>query len=363
MKFSISKIIAHIAGCLVFLVLPVLFAPGPSSIMAVLKVPPTQRDILTNLLLIVFFYINYFVLIPVLYFSRKYVLFFLIAGSCFFIVALLPLKLIKDRDDYKPKAVMHAITGNTYLQQPPPGAPPEETHRPPPEPDGSAVFETAHRFILFVAILFFSLVLSINNRWKQAEQEKLNAELSYLKAQINPHFLFNTLNTIYALAIEKSDKTAVAVVKLSEMMRYILTESEKDYTLLENELSYIDNYVLLQQIRFGESVRLSYHIEGDVSGKKIAPLLLIPFIENAFKYGINAETDSKIKISIKTNASILNMEVENKKVLVQQNSNESSGIGIGNTKSRLRLLYPGRHLLSINEDTNLFSVKLELQVV
>lgn len=315
------------------------------------------------MLLIVFFYINYFVLIPGLYFSRKYVLFFLIAVSYFFGVAFLPSKLIKDRGDQKHEIGMLWVRGNTYLQQPPPGASLEENYRPPPEPDGGAIFEIAHRFILFVAILFFSLVLSIDNRWKQAEQEKLNAELSYLKAQINPHFLFNTLDTIYALAIEKSEKTAVAVVKLSEMMRYILTESEKDYTLLENELSYIDNYVVLQQIRFGESVRLSYRLEDDVSGKKIAPLLLIPFIENAFKYGVNAEADSAIKISIKTIASTLNMEVENKKVLVQQNSNESSGIGIGNTKSRLRLLYPGRHLLNINEDTNLFSVKLELQLI
>ena len=131
-------------------------------------------------------------------------------------------------------------------------------------------------------------MLKINSRLKLAEKEKVNAELSYLKAQINPHFLFNTLNSIYSLAIEKSDYTATAVVKLSSMMRYVITDASHKFVPLEKEINYISNYIELQKLRIDSSIKLMYTVTGDISDKKIAPLVLISFIENAFKYGVNA---------------------------------------------------------------------------
>src|ERR1700748_3501739 len=188
-------------------------------------------------------------------------------------------------------------------------------------------------------------MLKISNRLKLAEREKVNAELSYLKAQINPHFLFNTLNSIYSLAIEKSDYTATAVVKLSGMMRYVITDASHKFVSLEKEINYISDYIELQKIRLDDSIKLSYSVSGDPADKIVAPLVLISFIENAFKYGVNAEENSEIKIHIDSTKGYVHLRVFNKKVKIQQVNTHTSGLGIENTINRLQLLYPGRHKL------------------
>lgn len=192
--------------------------------------------------------------------------------------------------------------------------------------------------------------------------EKTNAELSYLKAQINPHFLFNTLNSIYSLAILKSDKTADAVVKLSDMMRYVLNDSNANFTDLEKELNYIANYIELQRMRLTSNVKLTYSCEGNVFDKKLAPLVLIPFIENAFKHGVNSEEDSVIDIKIKVSQTALNLNVRNKCVSSNNNTLNKSGLGIENTKQRLNLLYPENHSLEISEKDNYYTVNLTLNI-
>jgi LytS/YehU family sensor histidine kinase len=243
---------------------------------------------------------------------------------------------------------------------------------PPPPPDGagpmprkpeegSILFEFGHNLFRFSVVTFVSLTLMISNRWKRAEKEKLNAELSYLKAQINPHFLFNTLNSIYSLAIQKSDLTPSAVVKLSAMMRYVVSESNRDFVPLDKELSYIRNYVELQQLRFGEAVQLLFFVHGNAGSSKIAPLILIPFVENAFKHGINAEESSCIRISIDIDNNELRLEVFNNKVFVRREE-EKSGLGIENTRGRLHLLYPNRHSLVITDTEESFSVLLTIRL-
>ena len=214
-----------------------------------------------------------------------------------------------------------------------------------------------------MAVAFFSLLLSIRSRWKQTEKEKLNAELSYLKAQINPHFLFNTLNSIYSLAIQKSDATPEAVRKLSTMMRYILTESNVDFVPLHKEIDYIRNYIDLQQLRFGNELKLNYSIWGSEKNKQIAPLVLISFIENAFKYGINAEEDTHIKIVINIYETRLEMLVSNNIVTVQVSEEDKSGIGLENTRNRLQLVYPYAHKLQITEDEKTYFVNLSIDLV
>jgi len=346
----------------------VLFAPGHSDLMSVIRVEPTQRDLITNLLITAFFYVNYFLLIPRLYFPKKYFLFFAIASLYFLLIAVIPAALIPhrqygiDREMHAPGPPGNSKPGGHSVEMPPSNE--SKSKLPPPEPDGNTPFEIVHRFILFIAILFFSLVLSINNRWKQAEKEKINAELSYLKAQINPHFLFNTLNSIYSLAIEKSDRTATAVVKLSDMMRYVLTESGEAFTALEKEITYISNFIELQRIRFGDSIRLNYSVEGNVKGKAIAPLLLISFIENAFKHGVNAAEDSCINITIEVSERNLAMQVGNNIVAVRQNNvEEANGLGLQNTKNRLQLLYPGKHSLEIKQTRLTYTVSLSIELI
>lgn len=271
--------------------------------------------------------------------------------ACFFLIAYLPSLIINDAGSFgAPRNMI------------PPGdhpGPPGDMHKGPPM--GFSFWgRINHNFFLFFAVFFFSLLLRIALQWRQAQKEKSDAELSYLKAQINPHFLFNTLNSIYSLAIDKSDNTAPAVAKLSGMMRYVISDATKEFVPLEKEIAYIKSYIELQRVRFGESIHLFFEISGNPAGKQIAPLILIPFIENAFKYGVNAEEDSMIRIHIFIEENKLNMEVQNNKVNVQMAHEDKTGTGIANTQSRLRLLYPARHLLKIADNEKEFSVSLTL---
>jgi sensor histidine kinase YesM len=197
---------------------------------------------------------------------------------------------------------------------------------------------------------------------KQSEKEKLKAELSYFKAQINPHFLFNTLNTIYSLAIQKAGNTAEAVVKLSGMMRYVLSDASHDYVALEKEIGYISDYIELQKIRFGETVRIDYQPCDPDSGKSIAPLVLIPFIENAFKFGVNPGEDSFIGITISLSGDELHLKVFNNKVNGSQETETTGGLGIVNAKHRLDLLYPEKHKLIIEDKETEFTVDLYINL-
>lgn len=377
MNFKVRQFLIHLAGCILFLMLPLLFAPDAPESFNIFRSQPTQRNLIAYILMIAFFYFNYFLLIPKLYFERRYGTFLLTTFICFIIVATLPSVLLPERRPSGPPP-----NGSMRSKTPPHGTQPgdmrampsrEEPPPPPPQRDERlspsqgftlfSLFNIAQHLFIFLAVAFFSLVLRISNRWKQTESEKINAELLYLRGQINPHFLFNTLNNIYSLALEKSDNTATAVVKLSGMMRYVLNETHKDFVSLDKEITYISSYIELQQMRFENSISLLYRVTGDTTEKKIAPLILITFIENAFKHGINAEEDSCIRISIDILPNELNMLVRNNKVHIETPIEEHSGLGIENTKNRLKLLYPSRHTLMIQENEKNFTVSLNLQFV
>jgi LytS/YehU family sensor histidine kinase len=217
------------------------------------------------------------------------------------------------------------------------------------------LFDIGQHLLLFLVVFFFSLMISISNRWKQTEKEKLSAEVSFLKAQINPHFLFNTLNSIYALAINREEKTADAVVQLSEMMRYIIRDANDEVVALQKEINYISNYIALQKTRLGDTVIINYHVQGNTSGKQIAPLILISFIENAFKHGVNPDKNSKIEISIILMENNLRLYVFNRKT---SSLREEQGIGLQNSKERLKLLYASKHELAISNKEDSYSVHL-----
>jgi sensor histidine kinase YesM len=200
------------------------------------------------------------------------------------------------------------------------------------------------------------LILRISDRLKQTEEARRKAELSYLQAQINPHFLFNTLNSIYSLSIEKSDQVADAVVKLSNMMRYVLTEANKPLVSLKKEIDYINGYIDLQKYRVSNTVDIHLTINGEATHQEIAPLLLITFIENAFKYGVNPEVPSEIIIEIDIGTDDMHLLVKNKKATIK--NTERTGLGIKNVKQRLEMLYPGKHTLTVHDGTSDFSVSL-----
>ena len=197
--------------------------------------------------------------------------------------------------------------------------------------------------------------------WQKVEKEKVDAELSFLKAQINPHFLFNTLNSIYAMAVTKSEQTAEAIEVFSDMMRYVMNETNNEFVTLQSNIDYISNYITLQRMRLTESVSLSYKVEGNAAGVFIAPMLLISFIENAFKYGISTENRSQIGIHIAIKNGELEMNISNT-IHPRNNSKTTDKIGVKNTIARLNLLYPGKYNINQRQQNNMYVVALKLQL-
>lgn len=341
MKSKPLKISLHIIGGLIFLSIPVLVSPDIFNIKQLFTIPPFLRDFTTYFIILLFFYLNYFVLIPKLYHNNKARLYFTIVLVFYLIAEILPRVLFHELHHHR----HHGHEGMAG-----------------PRPAFVMWMDISRHFFLFLVAFFAALILKVNKKLKSAQQEKTNAELSYLKAQINPHFLFNTLNSIYSLAIQKSDETANAVVKLSGMMRYVLTESKNDFVMLDKELNYIRDYIELQKLRLDKSVVLKVNITGDSSNKQIAPLILIPFIENAFKHGVNPEQNSEIIIDIGVNESLVNLLVKNRKVTVDNSTETQTGLGIENTRKRLGLIYPGKHYLTIEDNPDIFSVSLSIKV-
>lgn len=222
--------------------------------------------------------------------------------------------------------------------------------------------------VLFLLIFTMGTSISVVQRWlkteqtrKETENEKLNTELSFLKSQVNPHFFFNTLNNIYSLAVVRSELTAPAVMKLSAIMRYILTETQRDLVPLSNEVEFIHNFIDLQKVRLTDKVSLNFTTEGSISDLLIAPLLFIPFVENAFKYGVSTKEASSITIEIKTVGNTVVFTAVNYIVPSENNLMENTGIGINNVKRRLELMYPGKHQLSTTQKDNYYTVHLEIE--
>lgn len=205
-----------------------------------------------------------------------------------------------------------------------------------------------------------SLFLRTREHLQRVEGEKLQTELNFLKAQIQPHFLFNTLNSIYALVVQKNDHAADAVVMLSDFLRYIIREAGNKQVDLAKELQFIENYLGLQKARLGNTVELEYTLPEATSGESIAPLILFSFVENAFKHGVNPEEASSIKIQIGLDQHVLALKVFNKKVNTLQQ--ELGGIGVQNTRERLMHLYPHRHQLEILDNPTDYTVHLTINL-
>ncbi|MES2776281.1 MAG: sensor histidine kinase [Bacteroidota bacterium] len=354
---SASRIAWHLFACIAFLTLPLILSPHPAEQKNWVFSLPTLRDFLSSALMLIIFYANYYLLIPKLYFRKKYLLYVSCIVLGFLMVSFLPSILTGNNP-------LDAPVEKQFQQRPsPPPGEFEQQHIMPPRPAGSTFYqEIKHNIILFVAVILFSLLLSIRNRLFLAETARQNAELQFLKAQINPHFLFNTLNSIYSLAIQKDDKTADAVVQLSELMRYIIKDANSDEVSLEKELSYIDNFIELQRSRLGDTATIRYQVSGSPAGKKIAPLILVTFIENAFKHGVNPDEDSAIDISITINENQLHLKASNKKVPVNGSGETSARIGIANAKERLALTYAGKHQLEITDATSFYTVNLLMEL-
>ena len=207
--------------------------------------------------------------------------------------------------------------------------------------------------------------LKQQNIKKDLESKTLQSELNFLRSQINPHFLFNTLNSLYALTLKKSDFAPEIVLKLSEMMRYMLYECNEKTVSLLNEINYIRNYLELEKLRHGNKMDIKFDIEGDFEAQRIAPLMLMPFIENSFKHGINNQISRGfVYLHIKIENSHLTMTLDNSKTpfMPKIDTKKSGGIGLINVKRRLDILYPNHYTLDIEENPDTYRVNINIQL-
>lgn len=243
--------------------------------------------------------------------------------------------------------------------------------RPPPEGDFWAFrysMFTMSTTIVFAVPYIFGTMVKVYTEWqknedlrKLVEKEKIQSELNFLKTQINPHFLFNSLNTIYSLSVKQSTDTSEAIINLSELMRYMLYEADKKLVPLAKELEYIKSYVALQRLRLANSENVTLKISGEEKGKVIPPLLFISFIENAFKYGTDYNGKSNVKINLSIRNESIQLYVKNI-IGSFKAKTKSSGVGLENVRNRLKYLYPDAHVLNIIDDGKTYTVDLTLNL-
>ncbi len=210
--------------------------------------------------------------------------------------------------------------------------------------------------------------LSLGKQWLlqqrqllQAQQEKIIAELQLLKAQVHPHFLFNTLNNIYSFSLDRSPKTPELILKLSSLLSYMLYDCKAEEVRLEKEVAIMKDYIDLEKERYGDTIEISWNVEGDSMDNFISPLLMLPFLENAFKHGASEQIEKPwMGVDISVANHVLKCKITNSKNEII--AHRSNGIGISNVKKRLELLHPGKYELKINDEGDFFAVSLMVKL-
>lgn len=325
----------HVSLWLAFLLIPLFFIENEAS-----QIRYITLGWFLELLLAAYFYYNYLFLIPKFLLKKRILLFLILLFAGMFVISLLNTGFVYFTYDIFP----HRWKFNFWWS-----------------------FKSTIYPSLFIIAL--SSAIRITGEWfknerikEEMEAEKLYSDLAFLKSQINPHFLFNTLNNICSLARKKSDDTENAIIKLSQIMRYMLQDSKDEKVCLEKEVEYLESYIELQQMRLSEQIKTSFTVEGDPTLYMIQPLLLIPFVENAFKHGVSYYEVSNIEITLVLRENRLEFSVFNHKVKHKDEAIEpGSGIGLENVTRRLELLYPHAHELKIKDDGEHYRVDLSIQ--
>ncbi|QJD96294.1 histidine kinase [Mucilaginibacter robiniae] len=380
-----TTFIIHAAGWLLFLVFPLLFLnSNPKNSIGILLSSPYYW--LFCLTYIGIFYLNTSYLIPQLFFRKKYVDYGIIVLVLFsFVYYFQPFdKLLKHHALKQP-----LIASDSAMIGPHPMPPGGDTLGAPssnqmfgplPHQDLRMQDPALKRpkgilqhyqdvdivsLFLFFIITALSIATRTVKQWQNTEQkvmkaeaEKVNAELSFLKAQINPHFLFNTLNNIYTLSVMNSEHTSDSIMKLSNIMRYVTDDVTQKFVPLQDDIDCIQNYIDLQRLRLGSKTQVNFEVTGTITHQKIPPLIMMSFVENTFKYGISKKEFSTINIEIKVNSEQIIFCCENRKFNDKAGIQERTGIGIANTRQRLEHLYPKKHVLTIDTADDKFKVKL-----
>lgn len=212
-------------------------------------------------------------------------------------------------------------------------------------------------------VIGFVLAIKLFKMWYERKQAALEAELGALKAQIHPHFLFNTLNNLYALSLNNSPKSPELILGLSDILRYMLYECSKDEVPLEKEVFMMQQYVNLEKLRYEDRIDINFNISGNLKNKQIAPLLILPFIENSFKHGASEATGQVwVNIDIAVRDNWFKLKVSNNNPQQKASGDESPGIGLNNVVKRLNLLYPDGHYLKIMDEEDTFLIVLDVEL-
>lgn len=338
-KTSRSKLVSILIHILIWLVFGItLLIYQPLTLGLTLPIQFwIKQDVILSLLVFVY-YLNAKILVPRFLLKNRNYIFFLL--MILVVIVTVTLSSLTDKLLH-----IHELMDRAFVQKgenPPRGR--------------NYGFEM---FMIIITGLVLAISTSITSTQKlqqdlqlrlTLEQDKISSELSFLKAQINPHFFFNTLNNIYALTLINVEDSRIALHQLSRMMRYLLYETQKGSTLLSKEIAFIKDYISLMQLRITELTALTFDMPAQIKDMTIAPMLFLPFVENAFKHGISATKPSKIIIKIKQNENELELQVKNSVFNEPQSlADENKGIGLQNTIRRLDLMYPEKYKLDIDQ--------------
>ncbi len=335
-KFPV--ILVHVLFWAAFLFLPLILIESPEERFKFLRFWGYQI-----VLAAIYFYLNFLVLIPKILLRKKlglYILTLFAAMGIMMVITFIYRVILHDVGIYKVRT---------------PGFDWKSIWIP--------LFPCVTAFGLSTFIRMTRQWMAIERDQQELQTQKLASELGFLKSQINPHFLFNTLNNICSLARKRSDETENALIKLSDIMRYMLDDSKEEKVFLSKEIEYLNNYIELQRLRLPENTKIDFSIKGDPGSVMIEPLLLIPFVENAFKHGTGCREAAAITLGMDIGPDRLKFIVDNR-IFASGESDlpAEAGIGLKNVKRRLELLYPAKHELEVENGGNAFRIELTIRL-
>jgi len=336
-KKSVQYILLHILALLVIIFLPfVIIYEYRGSGISSQEMKFLYLHTITTVFWILLFYLNTSYLIPKFLYERKYILFSIIQ------LLLFALIIVSHKIFFE-----LIITTKSFI----------------------LAISLKYNFIPFLFTVLGSIAIkSVSDRIRadgdasERQSEALKSELAFLRSQINPHFIFNILNNIVALSRLKSKELEPTIMKLSSLMQYMLYESNESQVLLSHEADYLTSYIDLQKQRFGKRLKINFDVDIEDDRHTIEPMLLIPFVENAFKHGMGLVPDPEIDISLKVSGNKLLFEVKNKYIEDDDAKDKLSGIGLSNVKRRLELLYGPNQELKINKQHDWFMINLRLNL-
>lgn len=360
-KKNIIIILGHSLFWILYILIPHIVIGIP------IEHPFIEFKMFETLILMVIFYINANILVPKLLLKKRIIVYTLIVGSIIFggmeiskqyMPPKIPRNSITIESENKD---IQKQSLNTFKNIDNENFKINHLHK-----KMKHIEQKRANFMGVLLLIIFSLstgyryamqMYSYEKKMKEFETAHIASELQLLKSQINPHFLFNTLNSIYSLSIKKSEDTPKAILQLSEMLRYITYDTTEQFVPLQKEITYIQNYIALQKMRVSTESNISFTVSGNAANHFIAPMLLLPFIENACKHGISAQGNLQVKSHIIIKQEYIDFTVQNTIYNTIKND-ENKGIGIENVQRRLQALYPQRHTFQTKQTTDTYSINL-----